>query len=89
MLDAPALLVTWFLGSESGPAIADILFGAQGPSARLPVSFPYATGQEPLYYAHKATGPAQSAGPSAGIQGALPRVPGRRPVSRSGMALTY
>jgi beta-glucosidase len=56
VLDAPAILVTWFLGSQSGPAIADILFGVEGPSARLPVSFPFATGQEPLYYAHKSTG---------------------------------
>ena len=56
VLDAPAILVTWFLGSQSGPAIADILFGVEGPSARLPVSFPFATGQEPYYYAHKSTG---------------------------------
>ncbi|MFA6125194.1 beta-glucosidase BglX [Sphingomonas sp.] len=56
VLNAPAILVTWFLGSQSGPAIADILFGVEGPSARLPVSFPYATGQEPYYYAHKNTG---------------------------------
>ena len=63
VLAAPALLVTWFLGSESGPAIADILFGVEGPSGRLPVSFPYATGQEPLYYAHKATGRPNPPGP--------------------------
>ncbi len=63
VLDAPALLVTWFLGSESGPAIADILFGLAAPSARLPISFPYATGQEPLYYAHKATGRPNPPGP--------------------------
>jgi len=56
VLAAPAILVTWFLGSQSGPAIADILFGAEGPSARLPVSFPYATGQEPYHYDHKSTG---------------------------------
>ena len=64
VLTAPALLVTWFLGSESGPAIADILFGVEGPSGRLPVSFPYATGQEPLYYAHKATGRPNPPGPA-------------------------
>ena len=63
VLAAPALLVTWFLGSESGPAIADILFGVEGPSGRLPVSFPFATGQEPLYYAHKATGRPNPPGP--------------------------
>ncbi len=61
--DAPAILVTWFLGSQSGHATADILFGAHGPSARLPVSFPYESGQEPFYYAHKATGRPAPEGP--------------------------
>jgi len=54
--DAPAILVTWFLGTETGPAIADILFGAHGPSGRLPASFPRRSGQQPYYYAHKRTG---------------------------------
>ncbi len=56
VLTAPAILVTWFLGSQAGPAIADIVFGVEGPSARLPVSFPHSTGQQPYHYAHKATG---------------------------------
>jgi beta-glucosidase len=54
--DAPAILVSWFLGSEGGPALADILFGAYSPSARLPVSFPHESGQEPYHYDHKPTG---------------------------------
>jgi len=54
--DAPAILATWFLGTETGTAIADILFGAYGPSGRLPASFPWKSGQEPYYYAHKPTG---------------------------------
>ena len=54
--DAQAILATWFLGTETGNAIADVLFGAYGPSARLPASFPWESGQEPYYYAHKATG---------------------------------
>lgn len=54
--NAQAILATWFLGSETGNAIADVLFGAYSPSARLAASFPRASGQEPYYYAHKSTG---------------------------------
>ena len=61
--EAPAILATWFLGSMSGMAIADILFGVASPSARLPCSFPYESGQEPLYYAHKNTGRPNPPGP--------------------------
>jgi beta-glucosidase len=56
VLAAPAIVVTWFLGTQGGHAIADILFGKASPSGRLPVSFPRAAGQVPYYYAHKATG---------------------------------
>ena len=54
--DAQAILVTWFLGTETGHSIADVLFGAHAPSGRLPVSFPRRSGQQPYYYAHKRTG---------------------------------
>ncbi|WP_395621872.1 beta-glucosidase BglX [Sphingomonas daechungensis] len=54
--DAPAILATWFLGTETGNSIADVLFGAYSPSGRLPASFPHLSGQQPYFYAHKTTG---------------------------------
>tara|TARA_R110000868_G_scaffold89492_2_gene249090 strand:+ start:5988 stop:8276 length:2289 start_codon:yes stop_codon:yes gene_type:complete len=52
----PGILEVWQLGSQSGNAIADVLFGDYNPSGKLPVSFPRAVGQEPLYYNQKNTG---------------------------------
>lgn len=51
-----AILECWHLGSESGNAIADVVFGDYNPSGKLPVSFPHNVGQEPLYYNQKNTG---------------------------------
>lgn len=53
---APAIMATWFLGSETGHSIADLVFGDHAPQGRLPVSFPQASGQEPFYYNHRRTG---------------------------------
>ncbi|RPD85237.1 glycoside hydrolase family 3 N-terminal domain-containing protein [Luteimonas sp. 100069] len=54
--DAQAIVATWFLGTATGPAIADVLLGDYNPSARLPVSFPRDSGQQPLYYNRQRTG---------------------------------
>jgi beta-glucosidase len=54
--NATAILYTWWLGSEAGNAIADVLFGDYNPSAKLTVSFPLSVGQIPIYYSHFNTG---------------------------------
>ncbi|AKC87115.1 beta-glucosidase [Pseudoxanthomonas suwonensis] len=54
--DAQAILVTWFLGSQTGHAVADVVFGDYSPSGRLPVSFPHDSGQQPFFYNHPRTG---------------------------------
>lgn len=57
VLDASdALVQAWFLGSESGNSIADVLFGDYNPSGRLSMSFPYSVGQIPVYYNAYQTG---------------------------------
>jgi beta-glucosidase len=54
--NAQAILYTWWLGSEAGDAIADVLFGDYNPSAKLSISFPLSVGQIPIYYNHFNTG---------------------------------
>ncbi len=51
-----ALLYAWHPGTMAGPALTDILFGIAEPTGRLPITFPKAVGQIPIYYAHRNTG---------------------------------
>ena len=54
--NVPAILYTWWLGTEAGNSIADVLFGDVNPSAKLPMTFPREVGQIPIYYSHFNTG---------------------------------
>ncbi len=52
----PAIVQAWQLGTQSGNAIASVLYGDYNPSGKLPMSFPRAVGQLPIYYNYKPTG---------------------------------
>ncbi len=52
----PAILECWQLGTQSGNAIAQVVYGDYNPSGKLPMSFPRNVGQLPLYYNYKNTG---------------------------------
>jgi len=54
--NVPAILYTWWLGTEAGNAIANVLFGDYNPSGKLPMTFPREVGQIPIYYNHFSTG---------------------------------
>ncbi len=51
-----AILFAWHPGSMGGPAIVDLLFGDAVPSGKLPITFPRAVGQIPIFYSHRNTG---------------------------------
>lgn len=54
--NVPAIVEAWQLGTQSGNAIAQVLYGDYNPSGKLPMTFPRNVGQVPIYYNHKNTG---------------------------------
>ncbi|MDG1762170.1 MAG: beta-glucosidase BglX [Flavobacteriaceae bacterium] len=62
----PAIVEAWHLGTQSGNAIAQVLYGEYNPSGKLPMSFPRSIGQLPLYYNNKSTGRPGADGEDAG-----------------------
>ena len=60
--EAQSILEAWFPGTEAGHALTRVLYGDVSPSGKLPMSFPFTEGQEPLYYNQFPTGrPANNA----------------------------
>lgn len=54
--NVPVIMYTWWLGTEAGNSIADVLFGTVNPGGKLPMTFPRTEGQIPVYYNHYNTG---------------------------------
>jgi beta-glucosidase len=54
--NVPAILEGFYLGQETGTAVADVLFGDYNPAGKLPISFPRSVGQLPIYYNQKPSG---------------------------------
>ena len=81
----PAIVQAWFLGVQSGNAIADVLFGDVAPSGHLALSWPRSVGEIPTYYNHKSTG--RPTAPDRWHTGYLDQSP--TPLFPFGFGLTY
>ena len=59
--NVPSIVYAWWLGTQGGNAMGDVLYGDYNPSGKLPITFPRSEGQIPIYYNHYNTGrPAKS-----------------------------
>lgn len=82
---AGAVVASWFLGSEAGHAIADILTGKASPSGRLPVTWPRSVGQVPIFFGERPSGRPASDGQYTSKYQDLPTTP----LFPFGYGLTY
>jgi len=80
-----AILYAWHPGTMGGPAIADLLFGNEVPSGKLPVTLPRMVGQIPIYYARKNTG--KPANPETFVH--MDEIPVNTPQTSTGMTAMH
>jgi len=84
----PSILCAWFPGTETGNALADVLFGDVNPSGKLAMSFPYHVGQCPVYYNHLNTGRPNTKGEKARFASKYIDIP-NKPLYPFGYGLSY